>query len=187
MGPQRSYISGLISSFLWSTRFSTSQFMYLTNGCERSGPSSILSRWWFYRKTLSWTQDGKMLPEINSKNNPKCDRLYISSDCISVPSSRSISKLHLMALPLDLFQSTFISDLNKATDSILVTCMEDTNLGRDDGLNQWYTCTLTLLFYTHGRHPWATESFFLSWSTDQGWSMKWNPYAVLWQTMTRLN
>lgn len=35
-----------------------------------------------------------------------------------------------MALPLVLSRSAFLSDLNKDIESILITFMEDTNLGR---------------------------------------------------------
>lgn len=37
-------------------------------------------------------------------------------------------------LPFDLSRSAFISDLNKGVESILTTHVEDTVLGRDDGL-----------------------------------------------------
>lgn len=51
-----------------------------------------------------------------------------SDDCRSMPNERSVSELPLTAMSLDHSQSAVISDLDRDTESALITWMEGTSL-----------------------------------------------------------
>ena len=65
-----------LTSYLLFCNLFTSQHPSLCNACKRDSPSSLLSRWWFYRNNSLGHTMGKCVLEMNSKNNHKCDRLY---------------------------------------------------------------------------------------------------------------
>lgn len=127
----------LIAPIRWSTRFSTPQLMHLRNGCERSGPSLVLSRWQFYRKTLRHKMGKcgqKSIPKIILNMTD-----YVQWSCLS-------AKLHInrktapIGLPLDLSPWTFISDLTKDIESIQITFIG----GHKSGKMTWISDTCVL-------------------------------------------
>ena len=59
-----------------------------------------------------------------------------SDDCRSMPNERSVSELPLTAMSLDHSQSAVISDLDRDTESALITWMEGTSLRRGGGPSQ---------------------------------------------------
>ena len=180
---------------VWSTHFSAAQFMHLRNGWRRRASCCVPSRWPLTEKAVldtrwenvSWKSVLKVILNIG------IDKMT-SDDCRSMPNERSVSELPLTAMSLDHSQSAVISDLDRDTESALITWMEGTSL-RGGGPYILYVYFNSPMQYSWqvplgcSSEPGQSHRAILpvvvqAAITNEGQPMKW---TILWQTIIRWN